>query len=157
MPCVPALVRWMIVWPLKSTPETSNGEFPKSKSSGARPRISPIQIWPIPASRRARASWTVRTITILNAPFAKATAAVVKARKTSMTATVPVARFAPSRRLWTENFHNNPLQLTTFCPHLFGGGRKLVYMLVEQVNVHFHDGIPVHRIPFLIFQKEKLS
>jgi len=44
----------------------------------------------------------VRTITIRDAPFAKATAAVVKARNTSITATVPVARLAPSRRLWFE-------------------------------------------------------
>jgi hypothetical protein len=44
----------------------------------------------------------VPTITIFDAPFAKATAAVVKARKTSMIATVPVARVAPSRRLWIE-------------------------------------------------------
>jgi hypothetical protein len=48
------------------------------------------------------ASSTVRTITIRDAPFAKATAAVVKARNTSITATVPVARLAPSRRLWFE-------------------------------------------------------
>jgi hypothetical protein len=39
---------------------------------------------------------------MLDAPFAKATAAVVKARNTSMTATVPIARVAPSRRLWIE-------------------------------------------------------
>jgi hypothetical protein len=38
---------------------------------------------------------TVPTITIFDAPFAKATAAVVKARKTSMIATVPVARANP--------------------------------------------------------------
>lgn len=36
------------------------------------------------------------------APVTKVTAAVVKARKTSMIATVPVARVAPSRRLWIE-------------------------------------------------------
>ena len=39
---------------------------------------------------------------MIEAPFDKATAAVVKARKTSMTATEPVARVAPSRRLWIE-------------------------------------------------------
>ena len=65
---------------------------------------TPMQIWPIPASRRAKASSTVRTITIPDAPFAKATAAVVKARNTSMTATLPIARVAPSRRLWIEIF-----------------------------------------------------
>jgi hypothetical protein len=92
----------MIVWPRKSTPETSNGEFPKSKPSVARPRTSPIQIWPIPASRSASASSTERTITMLDAPFARATAAVVKARNTSMIATVPVARVAPSSKLWIE-------------------------------------------------------
>jgi hypothetical protein len=53
-------------------------------------------------SRSAKASSTVRTITIPAAPFARATAAVVKARNTSMTATEPVAREAPSRRLWIE-------------------------------------------------------
>jgi hypothetical protein len=82
--------------------ETSNGELPKSKPSGARPRTSPMQIWPVPVSRSARASLTERTITMLDAPFAKATAAVVKERKTSMTATVLIARVAPSRRLWIE-------------------------------------------------------
>jgi hypothetical protein len=55
-----------------------------------------------PASRSARASSTERIITMLDAPFAKATAAVVKARNTSMTATVPVARSAPSKRLWID-------------------------------------------------------
>ena len=38
MPCVPALVRWMMVFPAKSMPDTSNGELPKSKPSGGRPR-----------------------------------------------------------------------------------------------------------------------
>ena len=36
------------------------------------------------------------------APFARVTAAVVKARNTSTTATVPAARVAPSIRLWME-------------------------------------------------------
>lgn len=71
----------------------------ESKPCGARPQTSPMQIWPIPASRRARGSSTVQTITIFDAPFARATAAVVKARNTSMTATEPVASVAPSRRL----------------------------------------------------------
>jgi hypothetical protein len=39
---------------------------------------------------------------MIEAPFDKGTAAVVKARNTSMTATVPFARDAPSRRLWIE-------------------------------------------------------
>jgi hypothetical protein len=99
----------MIVWPLKSRPEISNGELPKSKPSGAWPPTSPTQIWPIPALRRARASSTVRTITILDAPFVKATAAVVKARKTSMTATAPFNRVAPSSRLWIEISINTDL------------------------------------------------
>jgi hypothetical protein len=94
----------MTVLPLKSTAETSNGEFPKSNSSGARPRTSPIQIWPSPASRSANASSTVLTITMREAPFASATAAAVNARNTSMIATVPIARVAPSRRLWIEIF-----------------------------------------------------
>jgi hypothetical protein len=42
MPCVPALVRWMIVLPWNSTVEISNGELPKLNPSGARPRNSPI-------------------------------------------------------------------------------------------------------------------
>jgi hypothetical protein len=71
----------MIVLPLKSTPEISNGELPKSKPLGARPRTSSIQICPVPASRSANASSTVRTITMLDAPFAKATAALVKGGK----------------------------------------------------------------------------
>jgi hypothetical protein len=54
-----------------------------------------IQICPVPASRSANASSTVRTITIFDAPFARATAAVEKARNTSMTATEPVALAAP--------------------------------------------------------------
>jgi len=60
-PCVPALVRRMIVWPLNSTPEISKGELPNSKPSGARPGTSPTQIWPILASWRAKASSTERT------------------------------------------------------------------------------------------------
>jgi hypothetical protein len=42
--------------------------------------------------RNANASATVLTITMLDAPFTSATAAVVNARNTSMTATVSVAR-----------------------------------------------------------------
>src|SRR5262249_49631625 len=41
---------------------------------------------------------------IREAPFARATAAVVKARKVSITATAPVAFLAPSKRLWIEIF-----------------------------------------------------
>src|SRR5580704_4054944 len=99
MPCVPALVRWMIVFPVKSTSDTSNGELPKSNPAGARPSTSPMQICPIPAARNARASSTPPTITMCPAPLANATAAVVKARNTSMTATAPLARPAPSIRL----------------------------------------------------------
>src|SRR5271156_5115043 len=36
------------------------------------------------------------------APFANTTAAVVNARNTSMIAAAPIARVAPSRRLWIE-------------------------------------------------------
>ena len=68
MPCVPALVRWMIVLPRKSVVEISKGELPKSKPPGARPRTSPMQTPPIPVSRSAKASLTVRTITILDGP-----------------------------------------------------------------------------------------
>src|SRR6516225_7888828 len=122
----------MIGLPWKSTPEISNGELPKSKLRGPRPRTSPVQIWPIPASRRPRASSPVRTITMLDAPFAKATAAaVVKARNTSMTATVPVARVAPSRRLWIE-ISIASASVYDILPRLFCGGRKFVHVLEEQ-------------------------
>jgi hypothetical protein len=85
---------------LKSTDKISNGELPKSKPSGARPPTSPMQTCPRPASRSANASSTPPTMTMRLAPLASATAAVVNARNTSMTATVPSARLAPSRRLW---------------------------------------------------------
>ncbi len=41
---------------------------------------------------------------IREAPFTKATVAVVKARKVSITATAPLAFLAPSKRLWIEIF-----------------------------------------------------
>lgn len=104
MPCVPALVRWIMVLPEKSTSASSKGELPKSNSGGGLPPTSPMQMSPIPFSRSANASSTVPTMMTLDAPLASATAAVVKARNTSITATVPVARCAPSRRLWIEIF-----------------------------------------------------
>jgi hypothetical protein len=71
---------------------------PKAQSSRSAAQRSPalrsslMFFWPTPASRTAKASSTVRTIIIRDAPLAKATAAVVKARKTSMIATMPVVR-----------------------------------------------------------------
>ncbi len=47
---------------------------------------------------------TVPTMRIREAPFARATAAVAKARNVSITATAPVAVLAPSNRLWIEIF-----------------------------------------------------
>src|SRR3978361_241764 len=89
----------MIVWPLNAAFEMSNGELPKSKPSGCRPPTSPMQTWPEPAARKAKASSTEPTMMMRDAPFARATAAVVKARNTSMTATAPLACLAPSSRL----------------------------------------------------------
>jgi hypothetical protein len=76
-----------------------------------------MQIWPIPASRRARAFSTVRTITIFDAPFAKATAAVVKARKTLMTATVRSPASLPSGDCGSKFPSPDPLvpPLTVWC------------------------------------------
>jgi hypothetical protein len=53
----------------------------------------------LPQSRSDRASLTELTMMMCDAPLAEATAAVVKARTTSMTATAPVACLAPSSRL----------------------------------------------------------
>ena len=63
-----------------------------------------MQMAPLSAARRASASSIVPTMMIREAPFARATAAVVKARKASITATVPLAFLAPSKRLWIEIF-----------------------------------------------------
>src|SRR5581483_4163200 len=72
-----------------------------SKPGGIRPPVSPMQKRPTPAARRASASSTAPTMTMRRAPLAIATAAVVKARNTSMTATLPAAVRAPSMRLAT--------------------------------------------------------
>jgi hypothetical protein len=85
----------------------------------------------MPVSRNVNASSTVRTMTILNAPFARATAPVVKARNTSMTVTKPVARVAPSRRLWIE-ISIASASVHDILPRLFWGGRELVHMLEEE-------------------------
>src|SRR6266850_4669298 len=63
-----------------------------------------MQMEPLSAARSASASSTVATMMIRDAPFARATAAVVKARKVSITATAPLAFLAPSKRLWIEIF-----------------------------------------------------
>lgn len=99
MPLVPALVRWMIVLPLRSACDASSGELPKSNPAGARPSTSPMTSWPAPLSRSARASSTPLTMMIRDAPLASATAAVEKARNTSMIPTTPVACSAPPSRL----------------------------------------------------------
>jgi hypothetical protein len=121
IPCVPALVLWMIALPRNRHRRslTANCRNRSLLVPDLEPRpclasewpVSPLgakQIWPIPASRSASASSTERTITMREAPFAKATAAVVKARNTSMIATAPVARVAPSSRLWIEIFIFKP-------------------------------------------------
>ena len=92
----------MTILPPKSIVLISNGELPKSNASGAWPLTSPMQIAPRSLCRSASASSTVATMMIREAPFASATAAVVNARKVSMTATVPVAPLAPSNRLRSE-------------------------------------------------------
>jgi cell division GTPase FtsZ len=56
--------------------------------------------------------------------------AVVKARNTSMTATVPATRIAPSRRLWIEISITVSL-VHDILPRLLCGGRELVHMLEE--------------------------
>src|ERR1700722_3443943 len=96
-------------FPVKLTLETSKGEFPKSNPAGAWPPTSPIQICAKPLSLSANASSTVLTMVICEAPLANTTAAVVKARKTSMIATAPVAWAAPSKRL--------PIQISISCIH----------------------------------------
>ena len=65
---------------------------------------TPMQMAPLSAERSASASSTVATMMIREAPFAKATAAVVKARNVSITATAPLAILAPSKRLSIEIF-----------------------------------------------------
>src|SRR5205085_11561096 len=59
---------------------------------------------PNPDRRSCSASSTDRTMTMQDALFARATAALVKARNTSMTATTPVARLAPSTKLAITTF-----------------------------------------------------
>src|ERR1700730_3952285 len=63
-----------------------------------------MQMEPLSAARSASASSTVAAMMIRDAPFARATAAVVKARKVLSTATAPLAFLAPSKRLWIEIF-----------------------------------------------------
>src|SRR5215470_2853552 len=89
----------MIVSPFTCACDASKGELPKSKPCGARPPTSPMQSWPIPAARNAKASSTLPTTMILAAPRASATAAVVNALKTSMMTTAPLALLAPDSRL----------------------------------------------------------
>jgi hypothetical protein len=73
--------------------------IPEVNPGGARPDTSPIQTCPVPAPRSASASSTVATIMMRDAPLARATAAVVKARNTSIIPTVPFPRAAPSSKL----------------------------------------------------------
>src|SRR5215469_4189512 len=64
-----------------------------------------------------------------------------------------------------RNFHNSQAQFTTFCHACSAAGGSLSICLRNKarvqisrsVRVPFHDGIPVHRMPCLIFQKEKAS
>src|SRR5215831_13728238 len=64
-----------------------------------------------------------------------------------------------------RNFHNHPLQFTTFCQPCSAAGGSLSMcfrnrardQICWSVSVHFHDGIPVHRMPCLVFQNKKLS
>jgi len=90
-PFVPLEVVWITISPEKDTPRISCGELPKSNPVGFSPRRSPIHTFPTPRSRRASAEATSSTITIASAPLDRATAAVVKARNTSMMTTAPRA------------------------------------------------------------------
>jgi hypothetical protein len=107
------------------------------------------------------ASSTVRTIRMREAPFARATATVVKARNKSMIATERVARMAPSL---DRDFHSKAKpQFTSFCHTCSAAGESLSMwsgnrvrvQICSSVSVVFHEGMPVQRMPCLIFQKEK--
>src|SRR5262249_47326563 len=78
-------------------------ELPKSNPSTRRPSTSPMMRASGHRRRRAKASSTAPTSTTSDAPRSKAWAAVLKARKTSMTTASPRASRAPlsSRRRCT--------------------------------------------------------
>ena len=88
-PCVPADVRWTRVLPATSARATMTGELERSKPGGRHPCSSPITSTSPSSSRSAIASSTPPTSQISLAPAAKAYAAVVNARRTSMATTVP--------------------------------------------------------------------
>src|SRR5215469_11867869 len=88
-----------MTFPANDTLAISNGELPKSNPGGAWPPTSPMQTCATALSRNASASSTEPTMMMCDAPLANATAAVVKARNTSMIATAPLACVAPSSRL----------------------------------------------------------
>jgi hypothetical protein len=63
-----------------------------------------MQMVRLSAARIASASSTVPTMMIRGGPFARAIAAVVKARNVSITASAQVAALASSNKLWIEIF-----------------------------------------------------
>src|SRR6266511_3807999 len=97
--CVPPLVRWMTRRPVRSMPTIRDGEFPTSKPSMGRPPTSPVRKSAGSSAFMASASAGSLTSTISRAPAPMQNAAVVNARKTSITTAVPVAVRAPSSRL----------------------------------------------------------
>ena len=86
-PSVPFDVAWIRRRPSSCAVDISNGEFPKSKSAGLSPLVSPTRRRSGCSRRRPRPTSTDGAQAISVTPRSKATAAVVKARMTSMTTT----------------------------------------------------------------------
>ena len=112
---------------------------------GKCPLVSPMQMAPRSAARSASASSIVPTMMIREAPFAKATAAVVKARKVSITATAPLAFLAPSKRLWIV-MRNQPRLVESTCATpeqrvRWQAQRGLVCLSLAQFGDHQADEI----------------
>ena len=115
-----ARVNWISVLPRTSAWLSSNGELPKSKPGARIPSTSPMHRSPRPRSRNASASSGSAVRMILSTPRPKATAAVVNARKTSMTTTVPSSAARALDQAFDANFHNdvpiNPPPITSAPP-----------------------------------------
>src|SRR5665213_1634785 len=88
-PWVPADVRCTSTRPSRSALATPTGEFEKSNPSGRRPCSSPMVRAPGITRDSSKASSTVPTSHMAEAPDANAYAAVVKALRTSTTTTTP--------------------------------------------------------------------
>src|SRR6185369_2637774 len=100
-------VRWIRRRPASSARAIAVVELPKSKPGTRRPWTSPMMRASGHRSRRVNASSTPPTSTTSDAPRSNAYAAVLKARKTSMTTVSPRAFLAPSsrRRRWSVGMH----------------------------------------------------